>query len=163
MTTTLVADIESDGLLQTITQIHQISVIDLESPGVTESYNDHSTLAYGTLADGLKRLQVADIIIGHNFIGYDGPAIKIVTGIDLDWRTMIDTLVLSRLGNPSRPGGHSLEAWAGRFPDLDVKKIENEDWTKWSPTVELRCNEDVKLNLAVYERLKPMLELMPVA
>lgn len=161
--TTLVADIEADGLLHTVTTIHQISVIDLANPGVIESYhNQRHVVAAGGIGRGLERLQEADTLIMHHGIGYDLPAIKIVTGIDLGWEKVVDTLVLSRLGNPSRLGGHSLESWAPRI-GTHVEKVANTDWSKWTPNMEFRCGEDCKITLAVYERLKPMLELMPKA
>jgi DNA polymerase-1 len=166
--TTLIADIEADGLLNTITTIHQISVIDMDNEDVVESYHNHATIeqynsgAVGTIKAGLKRLAEADTIIGHNFIGYDGPAVRIVSGVELDWRKMIDTLVLSRLGNPSRPGGHSLEAWAGRLGE-GFEKVENEDWSVWTPNMERRCGEDCKVTLGVWHRLKGMYDVMPVA
>ena len=166
--TTLVADIEADNLLFGITTIHQISVIDIDARSVVESYNEHilsnrsGANAIGFIAAGLKRLQEADTLIMHNGIGYDLPAIEQVTGIALDWRKVTDTLVLSRLGNPSREGGHSLAAWAPRLGE-GLSKVENEDWSVWTPLMEERCGEDCKLTLAIYDRLKGMIEQQPTA
>ena len=83
--TTLIADIEADGLLFDITMLHQISVIDVDAPGIIESYHGSD------IKQGLDRLAAADWLVMHNGIGYDLPAIEIVTGIKLDWRKVIDT------------------------------------------------------------------------
>ncbi len=54
--------------------------------------------------------------IGHNIIGFDAPVIKNVLGVDLfKLGRVIDTLVLSRLFNPVREGGHSLKAFGLKF------------------------------------------------
>ena len=154
--TTLIADIEADGLLFDITMLHQISVIDVDAPGIIESYHGSD------IQQGLDRLAAADWLVMHNGIGYDLPAIEIVTGIKLDWRKVFDTLVMSRLGNPQREGGHSLAAWAPRI-GKDMEKVENEDWSVWTENMERRCGEDCRITLAIYDRLSPMWNLMPVA
>ena len=58
-------------------------------------------------------LKGAEFIVGHNIIGFDLPILKKVWGWepDADVR-IVDTLILSRLYNPSRDGGHSLKALA---------------------------------------------------
>jgi len=60
------------------------------------------------LESGLELLQSADKLIGHNILGFDIPVIKKLLGVDLSSKKVVDTLVLSRLFNPSREGGHSL-------------------------------------------------------
>ncbi len=153
--TTLVADIESDGLLPTITKIHQISILDLET-GVLDSY----PLSRG-LHEPLDRLLNADRVIMHGGIAYDAQAINKVYGPGhARDDNIVDTLVLSRLGNPEREGGHSLAAWGER---LGHRKVVHEDWATWSPAMENRCNEDVMITAKVWARLAPMFDAMPVA
>lgn len=151
----LIFDIEANGFYDTVTAIHQISIIDYET-GARESYHGSS------LDAGVVRLAEADILVAHNGILYDIPVIEKVTGVALNPRRCIDTLVMSRLGRPIRDGGHSLEAWGQRLGDAPVK-IEHEDWTKWSPEMEARCNADVEITLHLYERLKSLLDAMPDA
>jgi DNA polymerase-1 len=151
--TTLIADLEADGLLDTITTIHQITTIN-DDTGELTSYNRN------TLSQGIQALAEADVIVGHHFIGYDIPAVRIVTGLDLDPRKVIDTLLLSKLGNPDRPGGHSLDAWGER---LKHPKIEHTDWTKWSPEMEHRCNEDTLITRELFHRLRPIIDQQPEA
>jgi len=56
------------------------------------------------LESGLELLQSADKLIGHNILGFDIPVIKKLLGVDLSSKKVVDTLVLSRLFNPSREG-----------------------------------------------------------
>lgn len=159
----LVADLEADGLLPTATTIWQISVYDPNKDRM-ESYNDASAQADGKIKDGIKRVLNAHKVVWHNGLGYDLLLIaklypKLVTrehGLD----NVIDTLVLSRLGNPERLGGHSLRRWGGR---VGMAKPDDPDFTCWSPKMEHRCHQDVRITAKVWERLKPMTVKMPEA
>jgi DNA polymerase-1 len=151
---TLIADIEANGFLPAVDTIWQISIIDEDKPDVVESYNRD------TLDDGIARLAGADRVVMHHGIGYDYPVIDKVKGVKLDIHKLVDTLVLSRLGNPEKTVGHSIEAWG---VILGAPKVEHNEWDRWSPAMEVRCNTDVKINLRVWQRLKPMLDIMPVA
>jgi DNA polymerase-1 len=153
--TTLIADIEADNLLDKITTIWQISTIDADT-GELRSYNNN------TLPEGIQALKDADRLVMHNGLGYDLPALKKVLDVELDWQKCIDTLVLSKLGNPTRAGGHSLEAWAPRL-DMELEKVQHEDWSRWSLDMERRCGVDCQITLGVWERLKGMLDVMPDA
>ncbi len=156
--TTLIADLEANGLLDTIHTIHQITIID-DDTDVLTSYNEHGGRP---LLEAIKRLIAADRVVGHNWIAYDIMAVKIVTGGTMPWQNVVDTLVLSKLGNPTRIGGHSLEVWGDRLNSAH-KKVKHDDWTKWTPALEHRCNEDTKITQLLYRRLKPMLAAMPDA
>ena len=163
--TTLIADVEADGLLFDITKIHQISLINVDREETVESYNDHTSsfdnlLLCGSVAQGLKRMSEADTLVMHNGIGYDLPAIFQVSGLVLDWKKIVDTLVLSRLGNPPREGGHSLASWATRIMGYKAK-VEIEDWSEWTPEIEKRCGVDVQITLGVWKRLKGMYKTQP--
>jgi DNA polymerase-1 len=57
----------------------------------------------------------ADLIVGHNIIGFDAPLLRKVWGLSLPSEKLRDTLILSRLYDPSRKGGHSLAAWGERL------------------------------------------------
>jgi DNA polymerase I-like protein with 3'-5' exonuclease and polymerase domains len=68
----------------------------------------------------------ADKIITHNGIFFDLPVLKKVWGITVKKSQVVDTLVLSRLYNPSIEDGHSLAIWGqrlgfskGDFTDFD--------------------------------------------
>ena len=50
------------------------------------------------------------IYIGHNILKFDAPVLNRIAGSSIGVANCIDTLVLSTLYSPSRPGGHSVEA-----------------------------------------------------
>tara|TARA_R110000803_G_scaffold149677_1_gene215112 strand:- start:193 stop:1956 length:1764 start_codon:yes stop_codon:yes gene_type:complete len=162
---TYVFDIETNGLYAEASVIHCLVLKDVDS-GAVYSCHDHGmeegVYAALTVSMGLDMLEKADMTIAHNGIAYDIPVIKKITGRQLDPSMCIDTLVLSRLGRPVRPGGHSLAAWAGRLGEAP-DKVENDDWSTWTPHMQERCEADVEITHQLYERLRPLLTLMPDA
>ena len=77
-------------------------------------------------ATGLQKyLENCDLIIMHNGISFDAQVLKTVWKVTMKLSQVCDTLVLSRLLNPSREGGHSLEAWGER---LGFPKGNFSDW-----------------------------------
>ena len=89
-------------------------------------------------------------VIGHNIIGYDIPVLERLLGTDFSKCKITDTLVLSRLANPSRDGGHSLESWG---QTLNQPKGDYNDWDNFSHDMLEYCVQDVKVNTLVYKRL----------
>ena len=90
--------------------------------------------------------------IGHNIIGFDAPVINKVLGIDLfKLGKVTDTLILSRLFNPVREGGHSLKAFGLKF---GYKKFDFDDFTAFSQEMLRYCIRDVKLLIQVYTLLQ---------
>ena len=102
----LVFDIETDDLQATL--IHCIVAQDADSEEIFRFPPDK-------LQEGYDFLLTADRLIGHNIIGFDIPLVEKFGKIDLSGKEVIDTLVLSRLFNPARDGGHSLEKWGYRL------------------------------------------------
>ena len=137
----LVFDIETDDLKAT--KLWCIVAQDLDS-------NEIFRFAPHQIELGLELLKSADALIGHNIIGFDIPVIKKLTGVDLSNKKLIDTLVLSRLFNPVREGGHSLEMWGYK---LNYNKIDFEDYSCYSKEMMDYCVRDVQLNTQVYHRL----------
>lgn len=126
-------DIEANGLLDTITRIHSLVFKDRET-GEVWSLADKGT-DDSEIVRGLRLLMEADLIIGHNIIKYDIPAIQLVyPWFEIDESKVYDTVVVSRLiwtdlatkdhkkiaaGKTTLPakltGWHSLEAWGHRL------------------------------------------------
>ena len=98
----LVFDIETDDLKAT--KIHCLVAQDANSGEIFK-------FPPSNLQEGYELLSKADRLIGHNIIGFDIPMVEKFAGIKLRDKELIDTLVLSRLFNPTREGGHSLEKW----------------------------------------------------
>jgi len=138
----LVFDIETDDLQATL--VHCIVAQDAET-GEIFKFPPHK------LEEGYKFLATADRLIGHNIIGFDIPMVQKFGGVDLSNKEVIDTLVLSRLFNPNRDGGHSLESWGFR---LGLSKIEFEDYLNYSNEMLDYCVRDVTLNTLVYKNLR---------
>jgi DNA polymerase-1 len=95
----LVFDIETDDLQATL--VHCIVAQDADSGEIFK-------FPPNKLEEGYKFLTTADRLIGHNIIGFDIPLVERFGGVDLSGKEVIDTLVLSRLFNPARDGGHIL-------------------------------------------------------
>jgi len=139
----IVFDIEADSLEPT--KIWCIAAVDPDS-GETKTFGPTE------IVNGLAYLTTADKLIGHNIIGYDLPAIKKIHNIDLtEGRAIVDTLVLSRLFNPTREGGHSLESWGYR---IGLQKIDHTDFGEYSPEMLNYCRNDAVLNAKMFNNLK---------
>jgi DNA polymerase-1 len=89
-------------------------------------------------------------IIGHNIIGYDIPALKKLWNVDFTDKKVTDTLVMSRLAEPSRQGGHSLDSWGEQ---LGCPKGDYNDWLNFSQDMVEYCQQDVRVNELVYKKL----------
>ena len=84
-----------------------------------------------------------DEFVGHNIIGFDAPVIKKIIGVDLHEKgKVIDTLVLSRLFDPVREGGHSLKSFGER---LKFGKLNFKDFSEYSDEMLEYCIRDVEL------------------
>jgi DNA polymerase I-like protein with 3'-5' exonuclease and polymerase domains len=139
----IVFDIEADSLEPT--KIWCIAAVDPDS-GETKTFGPTE------IVNGLAFLNTADKLIGHNIIGYDLPAIKKIHNIDLtEGKAIVDTLVLSRLFNPTREGGHSLESWGYR---IGLQKIEHTEFGEYTPEMLNYCRNDAVLNAKMFNNLK---------
>ena len=91
-----------------------------------------------------------DTVIGHNLISFDGYHLRRLWNITIPLKKASDTLVLSRLWNPSIEGGHSLEAWGKR---LGNHKIEFQDFTALTQEMIDYCIQDVNLTGELHSKL----------
>ncbi len=138
----LVFDIETDDLHAT-----KVWCIVAQNPDSGEIFK----FPPSKLEEGYQFLTTADRLIGHNIIGFDIPMVEKFGGVDLSSKKIIDTLVLSRLFNPTRDGGHSLETWGYK---LGYPKIEFEDYLNYSTEMLNYCVRDVQLNTRVLQELR---------
>ena len=90
-------------------------------------------------------------VVGHNLIGFDIPVLEKLWDITVDKSRVQDTLVMSRLANPQREGGHRLSNW-GEI--LGFPKGDHSDWTCLSPEMIAYCIQDVRVTAKAYNKMK---------
>ena len=73
-------------------------------------------------------LKDATLVIGQNILGFDQPMLKAIWTIEIPTSLLYDTLIVSRLLEPSRENGHSLEAWGER---LECQKTSYSSAWSW--------------------------------
>jgi len=103
-------------------------------------------------ASGLQRyLDSCDLIIMHNGIAFDLPVLQKNWSVTMKLSHVYDTLVASRLLNPSLEGGHSLAAWGQR---LGFPKGDFNDWDGGlTPEMETYCIQDTLVTQKLYDVL----------
>lgn len=167
--TTLVFDIETDGLLReerdaktkaVMPEMTRLWLLIIGDPatGKVAAYSDVDP-ALPSVSKGYERLLGADRIVGHNILNFDIPALERL-GMPLDPRKAIDTMVLSRLREPSRLGGHSL-AVLGEA--LGYRKGSFKDFGRYSQEMLEYAIQDVVVNIAIWEDLRGLLDECPQA
>lgn len=149
---TLVFDLEANSAVpKEVTNLWCCVIKDMESKKIYKFQQDE-------MAEAVKLLATADRLIGHFVLSYDMRVLNHLYGFDYPGE-VIDTVLLSRLSNPDRgnPPGyrgnkpHSLEAWAVRLGG--EQKVAWEDWSKYDPTMLIRCESDVNITERVYYAL----------
>lgn len=144
-----VFDIETDGFLEDFTTIHCLVLLDMDTQAL-------HTFGPFQIEAGLRLLQDADLIVGHNIIKFDLPVIRKLYPDFHPKGTIRDTLVMSRLiyadlkdrdfgYRHKRPdflakmiGKHALEAWGHR---LDMKKGSfRGPWEQWTEEMQGRAH-----------------------
>ena len=160
----VVADIETDGLLDMCTKVHCIAYQTYGS-GQTEIKDPHNYM------EAIEAINSHKLLVMHNGHGFDEPALKKL-GHDIK-PIVIDTLVLSRYLFPNindidskeiakgryhlnpkmRRAPHSLGAWGVRLGFLKGNFGDTTDWAEWSPEMSEYCGRDVDVNVKLLEFL----------
>jgi len=171
----LVFDIEADNLLPKISKFHCAGAIDVDT-GAEHWFRPHQLKEFLTLLDS------AEVIVAHNAMGYDVPALYKLAG----WKPKASvhcTKVMSQVLNYRRFGfGHSLKRWGEELEktknlatiplDLQGGKTERNEYVKLDSLKHsfLKSNynggfekfneemfeymkQDVRVNVKVYEYL----------
>lgn len=167
----LIFDIEADGLLPTVKQIHCVVILELPAgqwEGSETTQLSHSNKAtpstmaqrlrpqlqkYGPdqIPEAIAELKSAQTLVGHNIIGYDLPAIWKCRGGWNEVPLILDTLVVSRFLWPERPWGHALASWGEH---LGNPKIEFDQWDEFSEEMLEYCAQDVSVNYDIFKALE---------
>jgi len=138
----VIIDIETDGLLDTVSKIYCIVCKDVISGRVTK---------YTSTDDFLNGPYTGDtILIGHNILSYDLPVFAKLLGYKHSVSKCIDTLILSQLFNPILDGGHSLASWGER---LKFPKKQSPPFDRYTPQLLEYCVNDVELTYKLFKYL----------
>ena len=119
-----------------------------------------TTFSGERVIEGIELLQRYDVIVGHNIINFDVPAIKKIYP-NFKPKAMRDTYVMassmfSDIVTQDRyedripkelHGRHSLKAWGYRLDMLKGDYGDTTDWTECTPEMIEYCEQDVALSL----------------
>jgi len=105
-----------------------------------------------TQAKGLNEYLGESKLVMHNGISFDAYHLNRLWNTKIRLSQCVDTLIISRLLNPNREGGHSLDAFGKR---LGLEKIDFSDYDGGlSEEMIEYCIRDVNLLERVYHELK---------
>ncbi len=122
-----VFDIETDNLLDKLTKVHSLVYKDIDH-GYSVSC---AIVNEGEIEAGLKALMEADLIVGHNIIEFDIPALQKVYPWFKPRGLVRDTLVLSRLIKADSQSHIDMDwklANRGKMPKKMVGRHSLESW-----------------------------------
>ena len=167
----LVFDCETNGLLHDVSTIHCIAIYDSQKEE-TFVFNDRGSDC-PPITEALHWLTSADVIAGHNIIGYDIPTLRKVYPWFNTTADVLDTLVLSRLYHPNLMeidkrrnvsrmpmqlyGRHSLEAYGYRLGEYKGEFGKTSDWKQWSQEMQDYCEQDVNVTTKLCEHFRPLM------
>ena len=160
---TLIFDIETNAIkdFRTLCGLSTIHCIAIGSPGEDPEIVD--------VEEALERLRLADVIVGHNILNFDIPAIKrLYPDWDISDVCVRDTLVMSRMlwpdvqnedwqipGFPRNlVGRHSLKAWGVRMGILKDSFGESQNWDVFTEEMGEYCIQDVRVTQALWDRIE---------
>ncbi len=154
----MILDLETDGLLDTLTQVFCAVAYDTQTHEFTQ-FSPKSVHTLPTFLDSVKAMSC------QNGIGFDLKVLKKIYNYDYKGQ-YIDTLLLSRILWPDLENmqyrdekgnlkttrhPHSVEAWGLRF---GIAKPVIEDYTTYTPETLHRCKEDVKIQAELYKHIQ---------
>lgn len=169
----LIFDIETNGFLDELTKVHCIAVRD-EAGGEVRSFGGKTD---EKIRNFLTHLEDAPILIGHNIIEFDIPALQKVyptfkpkghlwdTLLDCQtiWTDLRDRDFRFQKKHPEFPTKHigrqSLKAWGVRIGEYKIDFLaEHEDddeaFAEWTEEMEAYCRQDVVVTAKLYEMIK---------
>ena len=160
----LIFDCETNGFYREVNVAHCLAIYDTESQ---QHFRFNSQR--GDIEVGLRMLQVADVICGHNVLKYDIPVLQKLFPWFAPEGKVLDTLIVARLAfpeigehddkliklcklPPKYRGAHKLEAWGFR---LGVLKDEyTGGFEAWSQEMDDYCLQDIRVTYALLQRLQ---------
>lgn len=172
----LVYDLESDGLLDELTRIHCLNILDTETGEYcrfNRGHYDDGTPCHrdGSIEQGLEILRTAPVIGGHNVIPFDNEAIaKCYPGWKPEgkvrdslaecrviWTNLyeVDSKAIKAGKRPQKfiekryTGSHSLGAWGFRMGVL--KEEYDGEWGAFTPDMDRYADGDCPVTQALFD------------
>lgn len=154
----IILDLETDGLLDTLTQVFCAVAYDTQTHEFT-TFSPKTVHNLPTFLDSVKAMSC------QNGIGFDLKVLKKIFNYEYKGQ-YVDTVLLSRILWPDLENmkymdekgtmkttrhPHSVEAWGLRF---GIAKPVIEDYTTYTPATLHRCKEDVKIQAALYKHIQ---------
>lgn len=186
-------DLEATDLLNERTIDYTASPYKLKDTFVlhcmsVRSLDDHTQVTRYLGKDGIRkwikeRLPWVTELVAHNGIDYDLLALKLSFPGEFEYTIhdedshlctingrevrIVDTLVLSKVMNPDRYGGHSLDEWGKRlnFPKTNYRAVAVEkgyiaanapqgaEFAKYTPEMGDYCDQDTMVLVKLYDAL----------
>jgi DNA polymerase III epsilon subunit-like protein len=156
---TFIADTETNEFKATV--FHSLVIIHAETSDIF-SFADQP--GFPQISDGIKMLEAADKIVGHNFLGFDLKWLEKLRHACISPNRVLDTLLAGRIRwadlrdsdtaagvVPAKLlGRHSLEAWGYRLGVHKGEYGKTADWKYWSPEMQKYCERDCLVTAALY-------------
>jgi DNA polymerase I-like protein with 3'-5' exonuclease and polymerase domains len=125
---------------------------------VTKDLDTNEVKVWKEAKDLSEYIKAASLIVAHNGIAFDFHLLKKLWKCQITLKRVRDTLVLSRLLNPSLDGGHSLSNLGNL---LGIQKSEFTDFDLKTQTIEEMveyCIQDVEVLHRIYNYLEAELK-----
>jgi DNA polymerase I len=125
---------------------------------VTKDLDTNEVKVWKEAKDLSEYIKAASLIVAHNGIAFDFHLLKKLWKCQITLKRVEDTLVLSRLLNPSLDGGHSLSNLGNL---LGIQKSEFTDFDLKTQTIEEMvqyCIQDVEVLHRIYNYLEAELK-----
>ena len=147
------ADIEGDGLLESVSQLWCANFQEL-SPQMKDLNQDFTKTKYEEIGDMFSNPD--NILVMHNGIAYDKPAVEKVLEVKVKAK-VVDTLFLSWYLYPKMLR-HGLAVWG---EELGVPKPAIDNWEDLTVEEYIhRCREDVKIQTLLWKQMWKHLMLL---
>lgn len=151
-------------------RLHCLVIKDADTGDVVSCHGSKPEGRFGSLEHGLHLLAEADVIVGHNVIAFDIPAIQKVYPWWKPKGVVRDTIILTRLLWPKEQitdidhgrrkknplchptkliGSYALAAWGYRLGEY--KGDYTGGWDSWSQEMQTYCEQDVEVTAKLWQ------------